>query len=210
LGIHLYFPDPPADFDQRVLLYKDSTYLLNRWWVIIHCLLVIISMWGVAVVQMKKSPGFTGLGFLLMAVFGIAEITRQLFVLFYVNELRGQYDVAIDPTTKEILRNNLTNAVFLTVPLFALFVLSFAFGNLFYGLSLYPGKGFTRNLSILLIIWAVGTFLAFGNSIWRVGGINKFIEHYNYIYQPLVRGLLAVWLWKEASKRYASPPKTQR
>ena len=198
LGIHLYFPDPPADFEQRVLLYKDSTYLLNRWWVIIHCLLVIISMWGVAVVQMKKSPGFTGLGFLFIAVFGIAEITRQLFVLFYVNELRGQYASAIDPVTKEVLKNNLINAVFITAPLFSLFILSFGLGNLFYGLSLYPGKGFTRILSILLIIWAVGTFLAFGNSMWRVDGINKFIEHYNYTYQPLVRGLLAVWLWRVA------------
>ena len=150
--------------------------------------------------QMKKSPGFTGLGFIFFVVFGIAEITRQLFVLFYVNELRQQYHVAIDPTTKEVLKNTLTNAVFLTVPLFALFILAFALGNLFYGLSMYPEKGFTRIISVLLIVWSIGSFLAFGNSIWRVEAINKFIDHYNYIYQPLVRGLLGLWLWKRVVK----------
>ena len=116
-----------------------------------------------------------------------------------MNELRGQYASAIDPVTKEVLKNNLINAVFITAPLFSLFILSFGLGNLFYGLSLYPDKGFTRILAVLLIIWAAGTFLAFGNSIWRVEGINKFIEHHNYVYQPLVRGLLGVWLWKKFS-----------
>jgi hypothetical protein len=53
LGIHLYFPDPPADFEQRVKLYRDTTYMINRWWVIIHCLLVIVSMWGFSLLQMK-------------------------------------------------------------------------------------------------------------------------------------------------------------
>lgn len=198
LGIHLYFPDPPADFEQRIMLFQDSTYLLNRWWVIVHCLLVIISMWAIAVIQIRRSPGYTGLGFLFFAVFGIAEITRQFYVLFYLNGLREQYHLATDPAIKEIVKNTLLNAGLLTAPLFALFIFAFGLGNLFYGLSMYAEKGFTRLLSVLLIIWGIGSLLALGNSIWEVGPVNDFMHHYNYTYQPLMRALLAIWIWKKA------------
>ena len=57
LGIHLFFPDPPESFEERVLLFQNTTYLINRWWVIIHCLLVIISMWGFGMLQIKTSMG---------------------------------------------------------------------------------------------------------------------------------------------------------
>ena len=83
IGIHLWFPDPPADFEQRVLLFRDKTYLLNRWWIIVHCLLVIISMWGMALLLKPGCPGFAPLGFLFFAVFSIVEISRQMLVLFY-------------------------------------------------------------------------------------------------------------------------------
>jgi hypothetical protein len=198
LGIHIYFPDPPQDFEQRILLFQNKTYLLNRWWVIFHCLLVIISMWGIAIVKMKESPGFTGLGFLFFAVFGIAEITRQMFVLFYLNGLREQYFLATDPAIKEVLKNTLTNAGLLGAPLFGVFILAFGLGNLCYGLSLYNEKGFGKILSVLLIIWALGSFIALGNNFWQLSWVDSFIEKYNYTYQPLMRVLLAIWLWKRS------------
>jgi len=54
LGIHAWFPDPPASFEERILLFRSSIYLFNRWWVIAHCLLVITAMWGFAILQLKK------------------------------------------------------------------------------------------------------------------------------------------------------------
>jgi hypothetical protein len=198
LGIHIYFPEPPQDFEQRILLFQNKIYLLNRWWVIFHCLLVIISMWGIAIVKMKQSPGFTGLGFLFFAVFGIAEITRQMFVLFYLNGLREQYFLATDPAIKEIIKNTLTNAGLLGAPLFGVFILAFGLGNLCYGLSLYNEKGFGKILSVLLIIWSIGSFIALGNNFWQLSWVDDFIEKYNYTFQPLMRVLLAIWLWKRS------------
>src|SRR5215216_6628593 len=111
---------------------------------------------------MKKTPGPSGLGFLFFAVFAIAEITRQMFVLFYMNELRQQYVVSSDPVIREELKFTLSNAGLLTAPLFGVFVLTFGLGNLSYGLSLSGEKGFSKILSILLIIWSIANFLAFG------------------------------------------------
>ena len=101
LGIHAFFPDPPAGFEERILLFRNTTYLVNRWWVIVHCLLVIVAMWGFALLMFKRMPGLTGLGFLFFCVFGIAEITRQMMVLFYTNVLREQYYTATDAVIKE-------------------------------------------------------------------------------------------------------------
>ncbi len=200
LGIHLFFPDPPGDFEERVKLYKDSTYLLNRWWVIAHCLLVMVAMWGFALLQFKKSPGFAGLGFIFIAVFAIAEITRQMYVLFYMNELRQQYDLATDAVLKESIKTALTQSGLLGAPLFGLFILAFGLGNLFFGLSLLPEKGFSKILAMLLVVWSLGSFMALGNSFWNNPAVNRFIEHFNYSFQPLMRLLIAAWLWKQSSR----------
>ncbi|MBL7744390.1 MAG: hypothetical protein JNN00_13025 [Chitinophagaceae bacterium] len=205
LGIHVYFPDPPADFEKRVLLFRDSTYLLNRWWVIVHCLLVVVSMWGFALTEMKRSPGFAGIGFLFFCVFAFAEITRQMFVLFYINDLREQYVTTLDPAVKETLKQLLTYAGLLTAPLFGVFILSFGLGNLCYGIALTNEKGFGKVLSVLLLMWGAGALIAFGNSFWKQSAIDSFVEKYNFTYQPLMRILIAWWLWKRAGEIQPSP-----
>ncbi len=200
LGIHLFFPPGPSGFEERVLLYKDSIYLLNRWWVIFHCLMVLIAMWGFTLLRIKRSAGFAGLGFIFIAVFAIAEITRQMYVLFYINSLREQYSITETASVKESLKALLDNAGLLGAPLFGLFILAFGLGNLFFGLSLLPEKGFSKILAMLLVVWSLGSFMALGNSFWNNPAVNRFIEHYNYSFQPLMRLLIAAWLWKQSSR----------
>ncbi|NUN99575.1 MAG: hypothetical protein HUU01_03055 [Saprospiraceae bacterium] len=200
LGIHAIFPDPPADFEQRSMLYKDPLYLLNRWWVIGHCLLVLTAMWGIALLQFRKSAGFTGLGFLFFSVFAIAEISRQMLVLFYLNGLRAQYVVAETPLLKESLRMTIDQFGLTGNALFGLFILTFGLGNLCYGLGLFFEKGFGKIVSWLLILWSAGSFLALANEFWQYEGLGTFIGGYNLFFQPLVRAVMAWWLWKQASE----------
>lgn len=199
LGIHAYFPAPPTDFEERILLFRDKVYLLNRWWVIVHCLLVIVAMWGFALLQFKKAPGFTGLGLLFFFVFAIAEITRQMIVLYYTNGLREQYFLATDTAIKNDLRIILTQTGLLTAPLFGVFILSFGLGGLCYGFSLTNTNGFSKLLSIMLIISGIISLLTLGNSFWKISSIDQFIEKYSYTYTPLLRALTGWWLWKKSN-----------
>jgi hypothetical protein len=203
LGIHAWFPDPPADFEERILLFRDKSYLLNRWWVIVHCLLVIVSVWGFALLQMKKAPGFTGLGLTFFIVFGIAEITRQMIVLFYTNGLREQYFTATDTGVKDGLRILLSYAGLLTYPLFGVFILSFGLGSLFYGLSLSLTRGFSQLLSIMLIISGLASFVMLANEFWKIAAISRIIEIYSYTFTPLLRVVTGVWLWKKSNEAVA-------
>ncbi len=199
LGIHAWFPDPPADFEERILLFRNPVYLLNRWWVIAHCLLVIVAMWGFALLQFKKTPGFTGLGFLFFVVFGIAEITRQMIVFFYINVLREQYLTAADPAIKEGLKDTISSSGLLTAPLFGVFILMFGLGSLCYGLSLVKTKGLSLLLSVMFIISGLVSFIVLGNNFWHSTSLEQIIEKYNYSFTPLLRALIAVWLWKCAN-----------
>ena len=199
LGIHAYFPDPPSSFEERVLLFRNTTYLVNRWWVIIHCLLVIVAMWGFALLQFKKAPGFAGLGFLFFCVFAIAEITRQMIVLFYMNGLREQYVNATDPVIREGIKLTLTHAPLLTAPLFGLFILAFGLGGLCYGLSLLDTRGFSKLIGILMIVSGIASFILLGNNFWQSDSLEKVIEKYNMTFTPLLRLLTGVWLWKKAN-----------
>lgn len=200
LGIHAIFPDPPTDFEQRVLLFQDKWYLFNRWWVIVHCLLVLVAMWGFALLQMRKAAGFVGLGMFFFATFAITEIARQLFVLFYLNGLRAKYAAATAPALKETLRLSLDNFGLLSGGFFGLFILAFGLGNLCYGLSLFREKGLGKILSGLLVLWSAGSFLALGNEFWESEILEAFIGQYNTWFQPLMRGLTAWWMWKNVKE----------
>lgn len=198
LGIHAFFPGSPADFEQRVLLFKDLLYLLNRWWVIVHCVLVLVAMWGFALVQFRKAAGFVGLGFLFFTIFAFTEIARQMLVLFYLNGLRAAYVAAETPVLKENLRFELDHFGLINLSLFGIFILAFGLGNLCYGLSLYAEKGLGKVLSWLLMFWSIGSFLALGNEFWQKPNLNNFIHYYNMIFQPFIRALVAWWLWQKA------------
>jgi hypothetical protein len=199
LGIHAFFPDPPANFEERILLFRNTTYLINRWWVIVHCLLVIVAMWGFALLQLKKTPGVTGLGFLFFCVFGIAEITRQMMVLFYANVLREQYIIATDNVIKGELKIILASAGQLTAPLFGVFILMYGLGSICYGLSLIKTKGFSKLLSIMLIISGIVGLIVLGNNFWKFPSLDRVIEKYSYSFTPLLRALTGAWLWKKSN-----------
>lgn len=198
LGIHLFFPPVPADFESRALLFQSGIYLFNRWWIILHCLLVLVAMWGFYLIQRDKKQEWAGLGFLFFGVFAVVEIFRQFLVLFYLNGLRANYVAETDMTIKGLLKNDINNFALFSVSFFGLFVFAFGLGNLCYGLSLWGEKRFGKILSWLLILWSLGSMLALSNEFLKSELLAKGIETYNYVYQPVMRGLLAWWVWGKA------------
>jgi hypothetical protein len=201
LGLHLFFPAYATDFEDRLLLHSNSVYFFNRWWIIIHCLLALIAMSGFAVFLYKRSPGFIMLGYTFFCTFAIAEVLRQMLVLFYLNGLRVKYLAETDEAVKSILKVSLDNFGLLSNAVFGLFILAFGLGNLFYGLSIWKEKGLGKVLSIMLIIWSFGSFTALGNEFFNNDVIAGIIEKYNYIYQPFMRFLLPLWLLKNINTK---------
>jgi hypothetical protein len=202
LGIHLVFNFETSTFEQRAMLYQNPWYLLNRWWVIAHCLLALVAMWGVYIVQRQYSPAWSGLGLLFFIVFALTEILRQIMVLIYLNGLRRQYLSATEPLAKELLKSNIEAFVLISAALFGVFILAFAMSNFLFSLSLLGGNRFDSILSDLLMLWAFGSIVAFGNYFWKIPQLSSGLEIWNAVFQPAMRVVLGVWLWKQRMRKY--------
>ena len=199
IGIHAIFNFDVTTFEERVSLFRNRLYLLNRWWVIVHCLLVLIAMWGVFVARRLRASGWVGLGLTFFSVFAFTEIFRQILVLFYLNGLRARYLAATDDGLRVFLTHSMDQFGLISLSLFGLFILSFALGNLCYGIALVPEEGFDRILGVLLLVWAFGTLTAFGNAFWEAPGLERAVSVFNLWFQPAMRFLIALWLWRAAT-----------
>lgn len=207
IGIHSSLFDlGDLNFDERMRLFENSKYIANRFWVISHCLFVLISMLGFLLIQFKKSPGFTILGFSFFAVFSFTEIFRQMFVLFYLNNLKRTYLETNDTSIQELIKINMDHAGFIGYMLFGLFIVAFALGNICYGLSLIDSSKIDRILAFLLIIWGISNLIAFGNLFWKSQPVGQFVEYFSIIYQPIMRALIGLWMIYKLKQIYANKP----
>lgn len=196
LGIHSNLFDlGDLSFEERIKLFENSKYMANRFWVISHCLFVLISMLGFLLIQIKKSPGFTILGFIFFTVFSFTEIFRQIFVFFYLNNLRRAYIDTNDAAIQEMIRINMDHAGLIGYALFGLFIMAFALGNMCYGISLINGSKIDRILAYLLLIWSCGNLAAFVNEFLQSKNLGEFVEYFSIIYQPIMRILVGLWLF---------------
>ena len=203
LGIHSdLFDLGDLSPDERLRLFQNPRYLAKRFWIIAHCIFVLISMLGFLLIQFKKSPGFSLTGFVFFAVFAFTEIFRQMFVLFYLNNLRRSFLETDNVALQEIITANMQQAGLVGYALFGLFIVAFAFGNIFYGLSLMQRVNLDRMLGYLLLIWGLGNLLAFGNEFWNSDPLRKFIEYFSIIYQPLMRALVGVWMLHKTNELF--------
>ncbi|WP_188373847.1 hypothetical protein [Winogradskyella haliclonae] len=192
IGIHWRFTYPEMSFEERLNLFKNSKYVINRWWIIVHCLLVFISMLGILIIHQSK--GFIKLGLCFFGVFSLTEIFRQFLVLFYLNGLREKLILTADELIKNILLVNIDNFYFLSDALFNLFILAFALGNLFYGISLIGSKRLDCILGSLFIFWAAMNFSAFLNEYWGNQNLSSAIDFLSVLFQPLMRAFIGFWL----------------
>jgi hypothetical protein len=117
-------------------------------------------------------------------------------VLIYLNGLRNLYAARVDEAARILLRSHIEVFSLASSTFFGVFIFAFALGGLFYGISLFGGDRFDGVLSGMFLLWSVGSFVAFGNYFWKIDVLSKALEPWNTGYQPLVRLVLGVWLWR--------------
>src|SRR5438067_12885149 len=90
---------------QQVDLRLNSLYLINRWVVLFHCALVVVSMFALGLPAVRRAPVAVIFGFLAFACLGFAEILRTALSIFAINiNWRAGYASGVDPATRERFR----------------------------------------------------------------------------------------------------------
>ena len=88
-----------------MLCRSNSLYLINRWVVLLHCALVIVSMFALGLPAVQRAPAAVFFGFLAFACFGFTEMLRTAISIFAINRnWRAVYASAVDPATRERFR----------------------------------------------------------------------------------------------------------
>jgi hypothetical protein len=195
-----FISSPSGSFEETVLLYKNNSYLLLKWTILFHCLMVLLSMLGMSLIIFQQSKALAVLGFLFFSLFVFAEWERTLNDLWYINGLRRKYSTATDESTLNWLRNELQYNNFQSNVKFLLFIIGFTLGNATNGLVLMMNKNRDRYLGIALLIWAFFTSCAFISDFVQARWMDSAISFSNHYYQPFIRVVIAVWLFDKAIK----------
>lgn len=189
---------PSGSFDDSVQLYKHNAYLWLNWIILFHCLMVLLSMLGMALIVEKTSRALAILGFLLLALFVFSEWERTLGNLWHLNGLRQKYVTTTDVDTLQFLRYEMQHRLYQSNVHFLLFTMGFTLGNASYGLALITRKGTDRWLGASLLLWACCTSLAFAYDFYPATWIGNIVEACNKVYQPIIRFVIGYWLLKKA------------
>jgi hypothetical protein len=195
LIVHLYFT-PPESFEERILLFRNKQYIFRNWAVVLHCVFVIVSMYAVFLIRKKEAPGWMGTGFIFFCIFAVTEIVRMFTALFYTNQLRQQYYNTADETLRQLVQYSMDNLRFVNDTLFSIFIMAFWLGLMAYSAGLFKSTGFTKTLAIVFTVWALFHTLAIVNVFYPQQWIDKLLEVFSPVYQPLARLITGIWIWK--------------
>lgn len=201
LGVHLIPGGEVATtFDERVALRTNPVYLGRLWVVAVHVWLVMISMWGLALVLLPRSAGAAGVGFLGFVLFGFAEWFRTALAIFTLNRgWRAGFAATQDEGVRDSLRTLMEGWPALNGALFVAFLVGFSVGNLGYGLALLPaGDATTRALAGVLLWWSGLTFYGVARTVLSEVPLPAVPEFVSWTFQPAARVFVGLWLWGAA------------
>ncbi len=195
---------PSGSFDESVLLYKNKVYLWLNWIILFHCLMVLFSMLGMALVIEKHSRALAILGFLFFALFVFSEWERTLNNLWHVNGLRKKYTTTTDLNALQFLQYEIQHRLYQSNVKFLLFTIGFTLGNASYGIALIGRNSLNRLLGIGLLLWACCTALAFIVDFFPAPWMDTVVSACNKYYQPIIRLAIAYWLLQKARNLQSS------
>lgn len=192
-------------FDDRLTLPHNALYMGRLWVVLLHCVLVVVSMFGVAALKFRDSPALIGLGFLSFVIFAFSEMLRTSLVLFALNrKWRVGYSEAQDETTRASFRATIEAFSGIGDALFFIFYVAFLLGILCYGCALMRDRGFDGKIGWLFLLWAALNVPALIDTFIGRESFAPYFEWVGPFFQPIARALVGIWLWSKSNEMAAA------
>ncbi len=201
LVVHL-MPDlwrNATSFAQQVDLRLNPFYMANRWAVLVHCALVIVSMFALGAAVCRESA-LIALGFLAFVCFGFTEILRTALSIFAVNRTwRAGYANAVDEAARDGIRSLIQAYSGVNNALFFIFYSAFTIGLLCYAIAFLRLNGRMRWLGIVFAFWSLVNLPGLIDAISGYESLGRYFGWVGPYFQPLARAYVGVWLWKNAA-----------
>lgn len=201
LAVHV-LPNLWADattFEQQIQMRLNALYMTQRWVILIHCALVIFSMFALGVAKVREAPVLAGFGFLGFLFFGVTEIVRTSLSIFAVNRVwRAGYANAADEPARETFRSVIVAYPGINDALFFIFYVCFALGLVCYGFAFLKSEGLTSSLGWLFAVWSLLSVPTLIDTINGTDSFGPFVEWVGPWFLPLARLYVGIWLWRNA------------
>jgi hypothetical protein len=192
-------------FEQQVELRLNSLYLTNRWVVLLHCALVVVSMFALGLPAIRRSPVAVIFGFLAFACFGFSEMVRTAISIFAINRnWRAAYAGTIDPATRDRFRAVIESYSGINDALFFIFYTAFTVGLICYGIAFLRTNDRMSQLGILFTVWALLNLPGWIDAVIGTDLLGRYFEWVGPAFQPVARAWIGVWLWRNARWAAAS------
>jgi hypothetical protein len=160
LGVHV-MPNLWANavsFEQQIGLCSNPFYLANRWIVLLHCALVLLSMFLLGLAEWRTHPVLITFGLLGFLAFAFTELVRTALSIFAVNRRwRAAYAAAADDATRAHFRGLIEAFGGVNDALFFLFDAAFLVGLVCYGIAFLRSAGPGTALGVLFVAWSLLT-----------------------------------------------------
>lgn len=187
-------------FEEQLALPRNSIYMARLWIVLIHCILVVISMFGIAALKFRDSPALIGLGFLSFVVFAFSEMLRTSLVLFALNrKWRVGYGEANNDATRASWRATIEAFGGVNDALFFVFYLAFLLGILCCGLAFLGSRGFDGKLGWLFLVWSILSVPALIDTVTGRDSLDTYFGWVGPFFLPLARAVVGIWLWNKST-----------
>jgi hypothetical protein len=192
-------------FEQQAGLRLNSLYLTNRWVVLFHCALVVVSMFALGLPALRRAPVAVFFGFLSFACFAFTEILRTAISIFAINRnWRAVYANAVDAATRERVRAFIESYSGINDALFFIFYTAFTVGLICYGIAFFRTNGRMSQLGMLFITWAPLNLPGWIDTVVGTELLGHYFGWVGPVFQPLARAWIGIWLWKNAGWAAAS------
>lgn len=194
-------------FEQQVALRLNPVYMAQRWTILVHCALVIMSMFVLGAAKLRYAPALVGFGFLGYLFFGFTEILRTSISIFAVNRTwRAGYAAAADDATRERFQSLISAYAGINQALFFIFYTGFMIGLVCYGLAFLRSEGRKSQLGILFLVWAFLDVPGFIDTVIGTGSLGAYFEWVGPYFLPLARLYVGVWLWRNSEALSSTLP----
>jgi hypothetical protein len=186
-----------TSFEQQVDLRLNSLYLTNRWVVLSHCALVVVSMFALGLPALRRAPVAVFFGFLAFVCFAFTEILRTATSIFVINRnWRAVYASAVDPATRERVRAFIESYSGINDALFFIFYTAFSVGLICYGIAFLRTNGRMSQLGMLFIVWALLSLPGWMDAVIGTELLGRYFEWVGPAFLPVARAWIGIWLWR--------------
>ncbi len=204
-AILMYGPSAavPETFEATQALHSDPLHTYKSWVLFFHPQFAFIAVLGAGTILYKKTPAFTAIGTIYLAVWALTEMTQQAYLIDALNQMWRPAYLAAEGAEKAQWRTIIEGLGGITDSLYFVLIYGFGLGSLLFGLAfrghgpLGLAIGATTSLIGLISLAAFSYYYAGATQLGNI--INGW---YGWVYGPLqisVRLGLGIWLWRQAT-----------